>query len=279
MDLSEKTKKVEPGFCDAPCPGRPGVSCGSYTDYALVYSLDSDPTTRTMNRHPTQSTPLLACPPPPTSTASTSSPPATTASSAPGEDDSDMDEQLPSSTTASSSDPKCTAAIVIGSLTAGAAVLSALLLLVLRRRRRPRPTPGDGHESALSHYDHMERPLGDPASGMGQVRPQVDSVVTPPPPAAGDDTRRISQVSSLTSTSCSRQPSQYRQDISPVDAEPSNPAGLAVMNASRVVVRPLVGRASLVDTPAASPKRRYSLPVALTRNGFGAVLRRHGREP
>ena len=278
MDLSEKAKKVELNFCDAPCPGRPGVSCGSDTGYALVYSLESDPVTRTTGRHPTQSTPMLACSPPPTSTASTSSPPATTASSAPGEDDSHKDERLPSSTTASSSDPKCTAAIVIGSLTAGAAVLSALLLLVLRRRRRPKPTT-DGHESALSHYDHTERPLGDPASGMGQVTPQVDSVVAPPPPAAGDDARRISQVSSLTSTSCSGQPSQYRQDISPVDAEPSNPAGLAVMNASRVVVRPLVGRASLVDTPAASLKRRYSLPVALTRSGFGVVLRWYGREP
>lgn len=268
--LSERARRVDASLCDAPCPGDSGMSCGGGVDYALVYALDDSsgagqdtecPRGTKCGRKPSRTTPGVSCP---TQTASapispaSSAPPTTSAPCPPRPNP--AGERIPS--TASSTDTKSTVAVVLGSITSAAALCGVALLLVFIRRRRK---PSDASHEAGPPMTETKLPRGD-------TMPTPPTAPTPPSTADG---RRASHVSALTSASGSWQPSRGRQDVSPADTEPSNPASLVVLNASHVVVRPAAGRVSVVDARG-SPKRSYSLPGAVPKGGIGAGMRAPG---
>lgn len=116
-----------------------------------------------------------------------------------------------------------------------------------------------------------------PTHTSGDKTPEGDALaVSPLSKTNANDNHRVSHVSALTSASGSRQPSRG-VDASPADTEPSDGAGLVVLTASHVVVRPVAGGVSIVDSRASAlPKRRYSLPVNTSRGGLGTSLRRPG---
>lgn len=287
--FSEAASKVDLSLCDVPCSGDAELSCGGDTDYALVYAFDDSSGKEPPRRRESVkcledleckgddgllthdlscSTRTAASLPPETSSIPLSTPLLFQSRNE------TADDSLAPSAAFSSTDTKSTVGMVLGSITAAGALLAVILFIIFLRRRRQKPTlketPSESPPPPLPPplVTNTEPRPPAPTHASGDKTPEEDALAVSPLSAANvNDNHRASHVSALASASGSRQPSRG-VDVSPADTEPSDGAGLVVLTASHVVVRPVAGGVSIVDSRASAlPKRRYSMPVGVSRGG------------